>query len=346
MTTHTGNPLPRWRGFNLLEKFTANDSAKSITFGERNPPFAEDDFRWISDWGFDFVRLPMSYHCWSGPERWLEMDEAVLAQIDQAITFGERYGLHVCLNLHRAPGYCVNQPPEPRNLWRDAEAQAAFCHQWQAFARRYQGCNNHRVSFDLVNEPPAPSAARGLTRADHERVVRAAVAAIREADPTRLIIMDGLNYGNEPVPELVDLGIGQSCRGYHPFGISHYRAPWCGEACMTAPVPTWPGAWNWGDAPWDRARLARHFDQWQALIQQGVGVHCGECGAYKHTPHTVLLAWFRDLLEILTGHGIGYALWNFRGTFGILNSERADVAYQDWHGHKLDRQFLDLLREF
>lgn len=42
--------LPRWRGFNLLEKFNA-----------RNDRFVEADFQWIQEWGFDFVRLPMDY---------------------------------------------------------------------------------------------------------------------------------------------------------------------------------------------------------------------------------------------------------------------------------------------
>ncbi len=346
MSATPHNPLPRWRGFNLLEKFSAGQPSKTAPNSNRNAPFREEDFRWIAEWGFDFLRLPMSYHCWSGPERWLEMDEAVLSDIDQAVTMGQRYGVHVCLNLHRAPGYCVNPPAEPRNLWRDADALAAFCHQWAAFARRYRGISSGQLSFDLVNEPPSPTEERGLSRADHERVVRAAVAAIRAADPERLIIMDGLSWGNEPVPEVADLRIAQSCRGYLPFGISHYRAPWCGEGCMTAPVPAWPGAWNWGEPLWDRARLERHYAQWTALIGQGVGVHCGECGCFKHTPHAVFLAWFRDLLEILTSHGIGYSLWNFRGAFGILDSDRADVAYEEWHGHRLDRKLLDLLRSF
>ena len=63
------------------------------------------------------------------------------------------------------------------------------------------------------------------------------------------------------------------------------------------------------------------------------------------TPHEVFLAWFRDVLEILGGHGIGYALWCFRGEFGILDSERKDVAYKSWHGHKLDERLLKLLQE-
>jgi endoglucanase len=51
-----------------------------------------------------------------------------------------------------------------------------------------------------------------------------------------------------------------------------------------------------------------------------------------------------DLLDILTSMNIGYALWNLRGPFGILDSERRDVDYEDWQGHKLDRRMLDLLK--
>jgi endoglucanase len=43
---------------------------------------------------------------------------------------------------------------------------------------------------------------------------------------------------------------------------------------------------------------------------------------------------------------MGWALWNFCGSFGILDSERADVLYEDFHGHKLDRKLLALLQEF
>ena len=59
-----------------------------------------------------------------------------------------------------------------------------------------------------------------------------------------------------------------------------------------------------------------------------------------------VLRWLRDVLEILKEQNIGFALWNFRGTFGVLDSDRDDVAYEDWHGHRLDRRLLALLQEF
>jgi len=92
--------------------------------------------------------------------------------------------------------------------------------------------------------------------------------------------------------------------------------------------------------------LEDFYRPWTDLVKQGVGVHCGECGCYNETPHDVFLAWFEDMLQILTSHQIGWALWNFRGDFGVLDSGRKDVTYEAWHGHQLDRKLLNLLQKY
>jgi len=125
--------------------------------------------------------------------------------------------------------------------------------------------------------------------------MRAAVAAIREISLDRIIIVDGLSWAREPVPELADLGIAQSCRAYEPMFISHYKASWVDAGSY--PEPAWPGH------GWDRKRLEEQYQKWADLAKKGVGVHCGEGGAYNKTPHKVVLAWLRDVLEILTGRG-------------------------------------------
>lgn len=323
------NPIPRWRGFNLTE----------MQFAGGTEGFREDDFRWIAGWGFDFVRLPVSYTHWiRGGDPFL-IDEAGFHRIDQALRFAGKHGVHVSLCLHRAPGYCVNEERrEPFNLWRDAAALDAFCLHWQTLARRYRGVASERLSFDLLNEPPRPSRWRlgGFNRRRHARVMRAAVRAIREVEPARLLILDGLNYGRLPCPELADLPhVAQSCRAYDPVSLSHYRADWMRGAGRW-PTPHWPSG---------RTDLEQVYAPWAEMIHQGVGVHCGEAGCHRHTPHAVFLAWLREVLAVLKRHQIGWALWNFRGPFGVLDSQRADVKYADWHGHPLDAELLALLRQ-
>jgi len=322
--------LPRWRGFNLLEKF--------VKHREGNPAFRESDFQMMQEWGFDFARLPMSYHCWSEPDpaRWLAMDEAQIKHIDQSVELGRKHRVHINLNLHRAPGYCVNPPREPLDLWKDDQALDASAHHWATFARRYKGVPNGELSFDLLNEPA------DIPAETYVRVVKHLVTAIRAEDSARLIIADGLRWGRDPVEGLVGLGIGQSTRGYDPMRVSHHQANWVkGSEKWTE--PTWP--LKEGEKEWNKDRLRRErIAPWQALEKRGVGVHVGEWGAHNRTPHHVVLAWMRDQLDLWKEAGWGWALWNLRGSFGVLDSGRTDVAYEDFRGHKLDRAMLKVLQ--
>ena len=323
--------LPRWRGFILLEKF--------IKRREGNPSYCDEDFQLMQEWGFDFARLPMSYHCWSEPDpaRWLKMDEAQLKHVDDALELGGKHRVHLNLNFHRAPGYCVNPPKEPLDLWKDTQALDAIAHHWAAFARRYKGVLNRELSFDLLNEPP------DIPADTYVRVVKHLVAAIRAEDPQRLIIADGLRWGRDPVEGLVELGIGQSTRGYDPMRVSHHKASWVNGSDKW-PEPTWP--LKEGDKPeWNKNRLRRErIEPWLALEKRGVGVHVGEWGAHHRTPHAVTLAWMRDQLELWKDAGWGWALWSLRGSFGVMDSNRTDVSYEEFRGHKLDREMLKVLR--
>ena len=111
-----------------------------------------------------------------------------------------------------------------------------------------------------------------------------------------------------------------------------------------APTPVWPGVMD--GKTFGRATLEEFYKPWIELVGKGVGVHCGECGCWSNTPHEVFLAWFGDVIDILTKGGIGYALWNFRGDFGILDSGRKDIKYTDWYGHKLDSKLLEMLKKY
>ena len=326
-TAQLARKLPRWRGFNLLEKFNAG----------RNKPFMESDFEWMAEWGFDFVRLPMDYRCWTDSNDPYKLDEKVLGEIDQAVQFGREHGVHVDLNLHRAPGYTVAQPPEKLNLWSDEEAQKQFDFQWSQFARRYRGIPSSQLSFDLVNEPAQ------IDAQTYAKVARRVVQAIRSVDPGRLVISDGLQWGREPLFELADLGVAQSTRGYDPMQVSHYQASWVGGQGWAE--PTWP--LKQGNKVLDRDWLYQtRIVPWKKLESKGAGVHVGEWGSYNKTPHEVVLRWMRDFLGLWKEAGWGWALWNFRGSFGVLDSQRTDVAYEDSRGHKLDRKMLELLQQF
>ena len=157
-----------------------------------------------------------------------------------------------------------------------------------------------------------------------------------------MVIADGNQVGTKVIPEIAHLDIAQSCRGYYPGIISHYKAPWAMKDIDNIPELKYSG--QVGEQFLSRETLEKFYQPWIELANSGTGVHCGECGCYNKTPHDIFLTWFRDVMEILSANSIGFALWEFRGTFGILDSGRADVDYEDWNGHKLDRKLLDLLQ--
>jgi endoglucanase len=319
--------LPRWHGFNLLEKFNG-----------RNDRFNETEFEWIAAFGFNSVRLPMDYRMWIEDGDWTKFREQTLKEIDEAVKFGEKHGVHVCLNFHRAPGYTVAQPPEAKPVWTDDEALRVCALHWAAFAKRYQGISSRQLSFNLFNEPPK------LEADTYRRVVAHIVTAIRNHDEHRLIICDGREWGNVAPTELAGLGVAPPPRGYLPMHVSHYQASWVNGADKW-PEPTWPI--KEGDTLWNKEALReRQIKPWKKLESQGVGVMVGEFGAFNRTPHKVALAWLRHNLELWKEAGWGWALWNFTGGFGILDSGREDVKYEDWRGRKLDREMLELLQEF
>lgn len=481
----TWQKLPRWRGFNLLEKFISHDN-------NGNPPFVEDDFRWIRDWGFNFVRLPMSYHTWIVDGDRTKFREKTLCDIDKAVDYGQKYGIHILMNFHRAPGYTVARPQEPRLVWDDDETLDVCALHWQTFARRYRGVSNRYLSFNLFNEPANVEIDKFM------KVHRRLCEVIRAESPDRLILCDGMSWGTQPTMELLDLQVAQATRGYMPMEISHYQASWVGDAIQNMKIPpTWPltqangmlfsptkphlspealrpirftftpecgktrlrlhvgivstradlevvdsdrgktlweksfrpgpGAGEWKEAihkpEWNcyqnlydrdyfveipagvehvEIRMLRgdwiqfehfgfqgenapketmvatsaawnipalcltydgtgvsglqergkqwHYDNyivpWKKWEAAGGGVMVGEFGAYCKTPHAVVLAWMEDLLSNWKDAGWGWALWNLRGSIGILDSRRQDVDYVDFHGHKLDRKMLDLLLRY
>lgn len=469
-----GVDASQWHGFNLLEKFTLRGNA----------PFKEDDFKWIAELGFTFVRLPIDYRCYTEEGDWLKFKESALQEIDQAIAFGEKYGLHVCLNLHRAPGFCINPPAEPRDLWTDAVALEAFLAHWTMFARRYRDIAPARLSFNLLNEPTRN------TRETFLRVNQRAIEAIHAVDPKRIVVVDGNAVGRDALPEFLAYdNVVQATRGYSPSAISHYKASWM-KGSDTWPEPTWPlptltgklygpakpelksplilrgdfkagtqlalmiaqvsvkaklratadgrvvaetlfdpqtnpeswtankseGKWTYhrpatplafhvkiaevaheiaiettdgdwiefttlslqapggspqiskADPAWGvrqvvhqvtakgavlphpgtaaNKSLIEYLKPWREIAARGETVLVGEWGCYNRTPHPVALAWMESWLEQWQQARFGWALWNFRGSFGVLDSGRSDVTYEEWHGHKLDRQMLTLLQRY
>ncbi len=322
-------------GFNFLWMYSFwNENVKPS-----KPNLAELDF--IAEEGFNFVRIPTDYRFFTDAD--VKPKGEAFELIDNYIEECIKRGLHANFNIHRAPGYCINSPEiEKFNLWRDEEAQNQFVSLWSYIADRYKSINSDKLSFDLVNEPANIPPTHPCTIDDYRRVMIMTIDAIRKISPDRDITIDGFNGGGTAIPELADLGVTHSGRGYEPFPLTHYHAEWA-KGADKFEMPEYPGYVQPGVYK-DINTLREYYSPWKAVEDMGVKIHIGEFGCYNKISNTIALRWLEDLITVLCEYGWGYAMWNFNGAFGIVEHGRPDTRYENYKGFNVDMRMLEIMK--
>ena len=141
------------------------------------------------------------------------------------------------------------------------------------WAKRLKDVSREKVSFDLVNEPSMREDMHDqfgsrdtVPGAIYRKVAKETADAIRKYNPSRIVVADGNDVGSSVIPEIADLDIAQSCRGYFPHYISHYRAPWVFKNPDTAPMPVWPGTIE--NKHFGRESLEEFYKPWIELVKK------------------------------------------------------------------------------
>lgn len=348
----------RWRGVNLIELFST-----SARWAEEFPirlgqGIQESDFAALAELGLTFARIPLSY-LWFGTGPYSRsIDPSRFALVDRAVELGRTHGIHVSLNLHRAPGYCVNSRshfdvPEPGDLFTDASRQALFREYWTLLAQRYADVPPAELSFNLLNEPPRTD------DATFDTVFGRTAEAIWQVTPERVVVLEGWDAGVQPPPLVwaTHPRVVTSVHVYKPFDVTHHRVPWVEAATAE---PAWPlsgdleSALRDGYVPlpgettarWDAAAIERVLQPWIDIVDAGGAVHVGEMGAYSVVPRPVRLAWLEATLQVLAAHGMGWALWNLRGPFGFAETGRDDHPTVEAGGLAVDAELLAVLDRY
>jgi endoglucanase len=87
----------------------------------------------------------------------------------------------------------------------------------------YKGISTESLSFDLLNEPCAPkdmndqySEKPPVDGEIYRKVAKGCLDVILKENDKRIVVADGNGGGSLVTPELTDLPLAQSCRGYYP----------------------------------------------------------------------------------------------------------------------------------
>jgi len=291
-----------------------------------------DDIALMHSMGFDHVRLSID-----GDELLRNapaggLNAIFLAELDTTVKTMLKDDLRVIVDVHPSDDF-------KRKLRSDDAAVARFCALWSALAAHYAQTDPDRIFFEVLNEPEFDNAQQWAA------VQTQAIAAIRRAAPYHTIIATAERYSGltnlltlEPV---ADPNVIYTFHDYEPFAFTHQGATWTMEQVRPlrrVPYPSSPEDiaavvsqeqqlidqhWinSYGLDRWDAARIRSELSfagKWAALHH--VPVYCGEFGVYQAFADPAMrAAWLHDTRMALEEQGIGWAVWDYRGSFAVVS---------------------------
>lgn len=295
--------------------------------------FTEKDVKYLAGLGFDHLRIPVDEM-----QLWQENgqpDQEGFSLLQQALNWCKKYNLKAVVDLHILRSHHFNEKEKP--LWTQPAAQERFFQCWRDLSQALNKYPAEDVAYELMNEPVADDPE------DWNKLVEKAAAIIRKAEPNRKIVI-GSNRWQSPdtfdklrIPEN-DKNIILSFHMYEPFLLTHHTASWTGIKDYKGPV-NYPGVIvkeeDIKDLP-DTLRnvilknknhytietIREHFRKPIAMAKKyNLPLYCGEWGCLSTVPDAARFQWFRDVKSVLEENNIGWATWDYKGSFGIINKQ-------------------------
>lgn len=301
----------------------------------------EDDFKVISTWELDHLRIPVDYNLLETQDG--QPLESGMQYLQMAVDWCGKYGLNMILDLHKTAGYSFDDGEAESGFFESKALQERFYQLWERLAERFGGYYS-RVAFELLNEVTDKAYLETWNC-----VAKTCVERIRKIAPDVQILVGG--YWNNSVLSVPDLPmpfddkIVYNFHCYEPLVFTHQGAGWvknmpadyrltypksalfyknetdrlntqgCGTPLMTAPD----------------AQEAVYFEQFFAKAletanKRNVALYCGEYGVISLVDNSSTLAWYKSIHSTFEKYKIGRAAWSYKKMdFGIIDAERKEI---------------------
>ncbi len=328
-------------GINASQWFA--QSASDYSAARTNRYTDAGDIALIAKLGFDNVRLSIDPVPLEQFPRGREgLNDEFLSRLDAAVDAMLANGLAVQIDLHPEEAYKLQ-------LRTGNESVDRLVMLWRRLAAHYATRDPERVFFEIMNEPEERDPYRWAG------IQARVAAAIREAAPQNTIIATGPNYSDIvdllAMHPLADGNVIYNFHFYDPHTFTHQGAGWgqswwsythgipypAREDSMAAILPEVPDPASrfelenyWLDH-WDGHRIRLLIDEAMAWGEANhVPLICNEFGAYReHTEPQSRMNWIRDVRSALEADGIGWAMWDYRGGFGVVWKQDGQPAKVD-----------------
>lgn len=208
--------LPDWKGYTITSPYDG------FGVGECGRYFYQEEVDRIAGMGFDFVRVTLDFQSVFGDGRTTDLVRTrFVASMDELINWCAGRGIHVCFDIHQAPGFNTGRDDRDITIFENEEEQELFAQFWGWMAEHYQQVPSSLLSFNLMNEPHT---AEELSDEAYSAVMLKAIDRIRAYTPDRLIFADMLGVSRgRPVEGLAGARVAQAV---HPYLLATGAQRW------------------------------------------------------------------------------------------------------------------------
>ncbi len=305
---------------------------------------SEAEFKQLAAAGFRHVRLSITPDFLKAMQAPYASLPDRFAYIDRALDWAERNQLAAIVDVH---------PHNPLPLEQGLESPAYSYLQslWQELATRYRD-RPSTVLFEILNEPQVKNPQAW------QAIAAGLVKTIRAIDPIHTLIVPGPGWSGAPdlanLKPVDDPNVIYTFHFYNPFEFTHQGGPWDESLkdLRALPYPfdveRFQAAKQRISNPRTKGRL-RNFE-WAGYnaskmrqdLQTAldfrrryqVPIYCGEFGAFNFTAIAAdRYRWHQDLTTAFRQEKVGYALFEYRGGFGLVPD----------HGKDLDTRLLQAI---
>ncbi len=330
------------KGINIPSWFWLNRGP----VGELEKRYPDGDFQLMTKLGFTHVRIPIdmaNVYDRSQPDL---LNKASLSCLDRGIRKILSYKLAIIIDLHS-----ISQKEGGSNysgpLGQDETFTESFCRFWTSFARHLSQFDPDWVILEPMNEPVLSGKEQNWPP-----VQKKVIAAMRKGAPKHSILATGARWSNlDTLLELVPLEDGNIIYNFHfyePHIFTHQGASWSSDwvkPLRAVPYPSSPEAVagliekysdeiitrnikRYGQQRWNAEKIEgrmKEASEWAK--KHNVKIICNEWGIYKrYCPPKYRIAWVRDVRESCEKFGIGWCMWTFDGSFGVVNREEGKAV--------------------
>jgi endoglucanase len=322
------------RGINVSGWFAQVYDKRGYTREHFQSWTTTEDITLIRAMGFDHVRLSVDPQPMMVNHRPEEIPAEYLGYLDAAVKMILGQGLAVVIDLHPDSEFKTR-------LAKDDSFVQEFADFWRTMARHYSTWDSERIFFEILNEPEMSDRYRW------SGVQGKLAAAIREGAPQHAMIAAGGRWSDDDdlvfLEPLRDPNVIYNFHFYEPHIFTHQGANWSSYSWHWVKGLHYPSSpesaakvasgvpdavdrlaiIRYGADHWDGARIDAEITQVAEWARpRGVPVVCNEFGVYRdYADPQDREAWIHDVRTALERHGMGWAMWDYSGSFGVVTKK-------------------------